>query len=35
MKSTKEKIIDILIDNKDKYISGESISEKLEVSRAM
>ena len=26
MKSTKEKIIDILIDNKDKYISGESIS---------
>ncbi|EFD05718.1 biotin--[acetyl-CoA-carboxylase] ligase [Peptostreptococcus anaerobius] len=34
MKSTKEKIINILIDNKDKYISGESISEKLEVSRA-
>jgi len=34
MKSTKEKIIDILMDNEGTYISGESISDKLDVSRA-
>lgn len=34
MKNTKEHIIDILIENKGRYISGEDISEKLGISRA-
>lgn len=34
MKKTKEKVIDILMNNTDKYISGENISESLGISRA-
>ena len=32
--STKEKVIDILLNSKEEYISGESISQKLGISRA-
>lgn len=34
MQSTRTKLIDLLAENEDKYISGQLLSEKLSISRS-